>query len=342
VTRTLPELAAGEVLVAIDKFALTANNVSYAVSGDSIGYWGYYPAEEGWGKVPVWGCGDVIESACEEVPVGERLWGFFPMASHAVLQPGKVREDQFVDAAAHRQQLPALYNAYRRTLAEPAMLRDLENERCLLFPLFITSYVLSDYLIDNAFFGAGQVLVGSVSSKTGFGLAQMLHKDPAVSQRVIGLTSAANRKFVDALGCCDEVIVYGEEQRLDTTVPAAYVDMSGDAQLTRTLHGLMGDNMAASVMVGATHWEAMGDAGELPGARPAFFFAPAQIAKRDKDWGPGVVMMKAAEAAAGVAELVKQQLTIEWTEDVADLASLWVELLDNRVSPDRGLMISLL
>ena len=159
------ELADGEVRVAIDKFGLTANNVSYAVSGDVIGYWGYYPAEEGWGKVPVWGCANVIESKCPEVPEGDRLWGFFPMASHVILQPGKIREDQFTDMAEHRQALPDLYNSYRRTLAEPEFLREMETERCLLFPLFATSYLLYDYLVDNEFFGAHQVLIGSVSSR---------------------------------------------------------------------------------------------------------------------------------------------------------------------------------
>ena len=35
----------GEVLVKIDKFGLTANNVSYAFSGDFFGYGEYYPAD---------------------------------------------------------------------------------------------------------------------------------------------------------------------------------------------------------------------------------------------------------------------------------------------------------
>ena len=114
-----PVLKEGEVLVAIDRFGLTANNVSYAVSGDMIGYWNFYPAEAPWGKVPVWGCASVIESNCPEVPVGDRLWGFFPMASHVVLQPGKIIDDQFIDFTAHRRELPGLYNTYRRSNAEP-------------------------------------------------------------------------------------------------------------------------------------------------------------------------------------------------------------------------------
>ena len=114
VSATLPQLGDGDVLVAIDQFALTSNNVSYAISGDTIGYWGYYPAEGDWGKVPVWGYANVVQSNCADIAVGERLFGFFPMASHAVLRPGKVRDEQFVDVAAHREALPSLYNSERR------------------------------------------------------------------------------------------------------------------------------------------------------------------------------------------------------------------------------------
>jgi len=186
------------------------------------------------------------------------------------------------------------------------------------------------------------VLIGSVSSKTALGLAQMLHGDSQVKQKVVGLTSAANVAFVEGLGCCDQVVIYGEEAQIDASQPAAYVDMSGDARLTRTLHQLLGDNMVESAMVGATHWEQRGDTGELPGAKPTFFFAPAQIAKRDAEWGPGVAMMKAMVASADVATKVKADMTIEWTRDVESLAELWLDLLDNKVSPRRGLMVSLL
>ncbi len=341
VTGPVPQPAAGQILVAIDKFALTANNVSYAVSGDTIGYWGFYPAEDEWGKVPVWGCGDVVAANGTDVQVGERLWGFFPMASHALLRPGKVREDQFFDVAPHRGGLPALYNGYRRTGAEPSFLRKMENERCLLFPLFITSFMLKDYLVDNGFFGAGQVLIGSVSSKTGFGLARMLHEDPQVTQRVVGLTSPANRNFVEGLGCCDQVLAYGDEQEIDAASPAAYVDMSGDASLTRAVHELLGENVVASVMVGATHWEQRGELPDLPGAKPAFFFAPAQIAKRDAQWGSGVVMTRATEASAEAAGFLQDRMQVEWTTDAGSLSDLWVNLLDNRVAPSRGLMVSL-
>ena len=280
-------LADGEIRVRIDKFGLTSNNVSYAVSGDMIGYWKYYPANDPWGKVPVWGIGEVIESNASEIAVGERLYGFFPMASEVTLTVGDVQPNAFVDVTPHRQELPALYNQYRRTNADPDYLQTMETERCLLFPLFVTSFVLYDYLVDNNYFGAEQVVIGSVSSKTGFGLAELLKKDGA--KRVIGITSAGNLAFVNSLKCCDQVVSYGYEKEIDLSVPTAYVDMSGNAKLTETLHNLLREKMVESCMVGATHWENRGRAEDLPGAKPTFFFAPGQIAKRDKEWGPGVL-----------------------------------------------------
>jgi len=59
----VPQSSDGQIVVAIDKFALTANNVTYAASGDLLGYWQFYPtAEDPWGKVTVWGIAEVIDS----------------------------------------------------------------------------------------------------------------------------------------------------------------------------------------------------------------------------------------------------------------------------------------
>ncbi len=349
--RALKPLRDGWVRVAIDRFGLTANNVSYAVAGDQIGYWGFFPADDAWGKVPVWGCGNVVASNCTGIPVGERLWGFLPMANAVDLQPGRIRDDQFTDVAAHRQALPQVYNNYRRTNAEPEFLRQLEVERCLFFPLFITSFVLYDYLQDNGFFGAQQVVVGSVSSKTGFGLAHLLYNDPEIDVRVVGITAPANVPFVESLGCCDEVLTYGNESALDAAVPTAFVDMSGNRALTAALHHHFADNLVESCMVGATHWESRGSGeglpGEekpgaaLPGARPKFFFAPSQITKRNRDWGPGAVMLKAGEASAALSKRLLESTTVEWTRDVEGLQALWLEMLDNKVHPARGQMVSL-
>ena len=99
----------GEILVAIDKFAVTANNFTYAASGDMFGYRQFYPTgEDSWGKVTVWGIGDVLASHAEGIAIGERLYGFFPMASHVLMRPGEHSERGFTDAVPHRGGLPDL------------------------------------------------------------------------------------------------------------------------------------------------------------------------------------------------------------------------------------------
>lgn len=341
VTTEVPCLNDGEILVSIDKFGLTSNNVSYAVSGKSIGYWGYFPADQNWGKVPVWAMADIVESQREGIEVGERIWGFFPMASHVVLQPGEVKRQTFADVTAHRQGLPLFYNQYQRTQAEPDYLKTLEDERCLLFPLFTTSFVLNDFLEDNGFFGAEQVLIGSVSSKTGFGLASFLSQNEKYAGRVVGLTSAGNVDFVEKLNCCDQVVVYGSEAEIDQSKPSVFVDMSGNGALVRTLHEHLQDNMAASIGVGATHWNKERSRGQLPGVQPAFFFAPSQMDKRDKEWGEGMLFQKAFASSAQLATQIKGMVKVELIKGPKNLDQIWRDMLGNKVSARRGIMASL-
>ena len=335
-----PELEDGDILVSIDKFALTANNVSYAVSGDMIGYWKFFPTDdEHWGKVTVWGMADVVGSRSPEVEVGERLYGFFPMSSQLVMTPGKITTGHFMDATPHRRELPALYNQYSRTVAEPAALQSIEDERCVYFPLFITGFVIADFLQDNDWFGAQQVVIGSVSSKTGFGLASFI-KANGYEGRVVGLTSGRNKEFVEDLGVCDQVLTYDDVESLDN-VPSAYVDMSGDGPLRARLHHHLGDNMKTSQSVGATHWDTERVVENLPGSQPVFFFAPAQIDKRNADWGPGVLAQKGYAASAELALKLQGQLSIEHHRGAEACAGIWRDLLDNKVSGQRGVMVSL-
>ena len=336
----LPEPVDGEILVAVESFALTANNVSYALSGDMLGYWGYFPAADNWGKVPAWGYARVLVSRCAGIQEGERFWGFLPMASHLMLQPGRVTARALFDMAPHRQALPTLYNSYTRVAADPPGLEDLEHERSLLFPLFATSYLLYDYLVDNAFFGAGQVVIGSASSKTAFGLACLLYADGDVS--VCGLTSECNRAFVAGLYCCHSVLSYAEVGKISADHAIIFVDMAGDAQLTAAVHRHLQSQLRQSIKVGATHWEA-GDArsSDLPGPAPAFFFAPAQIEKRDAQWGAGVVMHQAFAASADMARSIGNQLEIDERSGAEAVVETWKSLLDNRVSPQQGRILSM-
>ncbi len=339
-TAELSQLAQGDIRVAIDKFAVTSNNVGYAFSGDMIGYWNFFPTgEEPWGKVTVWGMADVVQSNTSSIAVGERLYGFFPMASQVVLTPGRVKDEHFMDVAPHRRELPALYNQYSRTHAEPEALRVIENERCVFFPLFMTGFVIADFLQDNDWFGAQQIIIGSVSSKTGYGLATFLRANE-YHGKIVGLTSDHNKPFVEQLGVCEEIVGYDAVDSV-ANLPSAYVDMSGDGPTRAKLHHHLGSNMKTSQIVGVTHWEAQQVDGVLPGSAPEFFFTPAHVDKRNADWGSGVLMQKGYAASARLAVELQDQLKMEFHRGVDACSHVWLDMLDNKISGQQGIMISL-
>ena len=133
-------LADGHVRVRVEHFAYTANNITYAAFGDAMQYWQFFPAltpagegdAAGWGCIPVWGFGTVEASRSAEVAEGERLYGYWPMASHAVLQPARVTPAGFMDGAPHRAALHAVYNQLLRCAADPMYTPDSEGVQALL------------------------------------------------------------------------------------------------------------------------------------------------------------------------------------------------------------------
>jgi hypothetical protein len=337
------ELPPGQVLMRIDKFALTSNNVTYAAFGEAMSYWNFFPAPEGWGRIPVWGFGDVIASRHEAVKPGERFYGYFPMSTHVVLQPERASDAGFSDGAAHRKALHQVYNQYLRTATDPGYDASREDEQMLLKPLFVTSFLIDDFLADNGFFGARAVLLSSASSKTAYGTAFQLARRGKAGERceVIGLTSSGNIAFVERLGCYDRVIAYDQIDSLPAELALVYVDMAGDAALRAALHHRFGDSMKYSCSVGGTHWDALGSAGRLPGPRPTLFFAPAQIKKRAQDWGPAELQRRLAEAWLAFLGAAGAWMQVIHGRGPAAVERVYLEVLAGRARPDEGQVLSL-
>ena len=44
------ELEDGQARLSVERFGLTANNITYAKFGEAMSYWNFFPAEEGWGQ----------------------------------------------------------------------------------------------------------------------------------------------------------------------------------------------------------------------------------------------------------------------------------------------------
>jgi len=280
-----PALVAGEARLKVDAFALTANNITYAVFGAAMGYWNFFPAPEGWGRIPVWGFADVVESTVSDLPEGTRVFGYLPMSTELVVTPTRVDDRGFVDGTPHRQAMAAAYNSYTNVAADPAYDAAHEDAQMLLRPLVTTAFLLDDFLADGDRFGAEAVVLSSASSKTAAATAFFLSQREGLD--VVGLTSGGNRDFVENLGVYDRVVAYDEVATLPAQ-PAIFVDIAGSADVRAAVHRHYGDDLRHSAIVGGTHWdeaptEAAG--GPLPGPAPAMFFAPDQIRKRVEDWG---------------------------------------------------------
>ncbi|MEK2635184.1 DUF2855 family protein [Pseudomonas aeruginosa] len=211
------------------------------------------------------------------------------MASHLLVAPAQVRGSGFVDASEHRRNLPSVYNQYLRCSSDPLYRASDEALQMLLRPLFTTPFLLDDFLAEHAFFGATDLLLSSASSKTAIGLAFLLQRNRAQrgqDYRIVGLTSAGSRAFVEGLGCYDELLAYDRLDALDTSGDALSVDFAGNGALLGQLHQRLGDRLRYSCLVGAAHWDQRGGLPKaLPGPTPKLFFAPAQAEKRLKDWG---------------------------------------------------------
>ncbi len=339
VERPAPEPAAGEIVVKVDLFALTANNVTYGVVGEKIGYWNFFPADEGWGVIPVWGFADVVASRVSGVSEGERLYGYFPMGTHLLMTPGKQSAERLVDSSAHRAGLPPVYNSYARVAAEPGYDRGLDELRALLFPLYATSYCLYDFLNDNQWFAAKQIIIVSASSKTAIGLAVALAGDSGAPPAV-ALTSPRNRAMVEGLGLYDAVAVYDAIGSIDASLPTVIVDMSGNGGVLSALHRRLGDNMRYCSNVGVTHYEenTMGEG--FIRERSAMFFAPGHIQKRTKEWGPGVFDRKAFDFWRDAALKSRDWLKIDRAGGPAAMQTAFHRVRRGEASPEIGVIVT--
>jgi hypothetical protein len=220
------------------------------------------------------------------------------------MQPERVTGRGFYDGAAHRKALVSAYNQYTRVSHDDAYDPALEHYQMLFRPLFITSFMLADFLQDNACFGARRLVISSASSKTAYGTAFCLNEASGLT--LTALTSAGNRAFVESLGAYHETVTYDELASLPTDVPTLYVDFSGDAALRRRIHMHFGDALVYDCYAGSAQNTDFLKSEDLQGPAPQFYFAPVQIRKRNADWGPAVVNEKFNAAQRRFIDHVRQ------------------------------------
>ncbi|BBE34823.1 DUF2855 family protein [Sphingosinicella microcystinivorans] len=333
-TAPLPEMGDGDVLFAVRRIALTANNVTYAAAGEMLGYWRFFPGPEGKGILPVWGFGEVVKSHAPEFAVGDRFYGYWPLATHLLVREAVSAPGGFMDAAPHRQGLADIYNRYQRV--EPRLPHE-EALDALFRPLFMTGWLIDDFLAGADDFGAEQVILSSASSKTAMAAAFNLSRRGAV--QVIGLTSAANRAFTENLGSYDRVFTYDEVDTLERK-PSVYVDFAGDRALTQKVHTRLGDALKHSAIVGMTHWGQGGDA-PLPGPAPTLFFAPTVAEATVAKLGPAGFADATGYAWTKFVPAVREKLAVETLHGLESAESAYRDLAAGNIGGASAIVVEL-
>ncbi|WP_439106123.1 DUF2855 family protein [Congregibacter sp.] len=329
----------GEIRVAVDFFAFTANNMTYAAAGYTLGYWQFFPVADGedFGVIPVWGFANVVESRSDAVAVGERLYGYFPPADSLIMLPERVDDKSLFDGAEHRQSLPPLYNRYQRVRSGGPV--QAEQLQALLGPLYNTSFCLWDQIKENDYYGAKQVLLLSASSKTSIGLAKALADDPDAPP-VIGLTSSGNVDFVNSLGYYDGAIDYKNLASVVNT-PTVIVDMAGNAGTAQALRDHLGDSLAYFISVGLTHWDQADTQLDSGRERHEWFFAPSYILERSKALERGEFVRNAQSFVMGAAAAAGEWLTLQEANGVEDFSKHYPDICAGAMNPAEGLICKL-
>lgn len=334
-------LSDNQVLLEVDRFALTANNITYCQVGDNLGYWRFFPtADPAWGRVPAMGYATVAASAHPHIETGERVWGFFPMGTHLLINAGKTNRFAFSDVSEHRDGLAPVYAQFQRAASNPIYDPAREEQDSLLRGLFLTSWLCEDALYDQDFYGVGDCLITSASSKTSIALGFAVRDRGTL--RSVALTSARNRDFCLKLGCYDEVITYDDIPSLPQERSAILVDMAGDAGVNRAIHEHYADRLRYDCRIGVTHHDAPPAADrELPGPKPEMFFAPHQAGKRSREWGAEVLEQRIGSAFSRFRQFADNWLELRRFDGAGAAQDAFSAVLTGKALPSEGYSLSL-
>jgi len=79
---------------------------------------------------------------------------------------------------------------------------------------------------------------------------------------------------------------------------------------------------------------------ELPGVQPTLFFAPAQIAKRQQDWGAQGFQQRSGKAWLDFVARASNWIRIVHGHGLADIERIYQDTLAGRTKPNEGHVLS--
>ncbi len=332
-----PSIDEGEVLLQIDQFAYTSNNVTYAMVGHRIGYWKFFPVDkEGLGIIPCWGFANVIKSHHPDVKEGVRYYGYYPMASHLKIKPGHISNMLITDSTTHRLELPVIYNQLINCSADPLYQLESEDLQSLIRPLFTTSFLIHDQYVQNQFYSSDQILLISASSKTALSLAHCLQNEPV---QVIGLTSPRNLEMVRSSGYYDDVYTYDDISSIPEK-KSSIVDFAGNHTIQLDIQDHLGALIQMITMVGMVRWEDHKGQRSLS-IQPEFFFAPTYAAKRIKEMGQDQFNRKLAKSYLHFMNEIKHFIHIKYYNFTDDITGLHRNMVKGTFDANLGNIVRL-
>jgi uncharacterized protein DUF2855 len=235
----------GAVLLAVERFAVAANNLTYALLGDRLGHWAPFPAASpAWGRVPAWGHAVVVDGDPELAAPGTRWSGYLPMATHVAVRAER-HGDRLRAVASERAGMLPLYRDLSPLAAEPG---DGDREAVAVAMLTAVAATLIDDLV--AATGAARVVVSSATSKTALTSALLLSRRGV---DVVGITSPAHVGAAERADVYAGVLTYDDIDSLAPSPEAVYLDVAGRPPVTAAVHARLGPALRRSVAVGGSH-----------------------------------------------------------------------------------------
>lgn len=342
-TRTVEDrrdLAPGEARLTVERFGLSANNVSYHALGDVMGYWKLFPSPDAgteWRRIPVWGFATVTGSADDALPVGGRYFGMYPMGDELVVRPTDVRDGSFRDGAEHRQDVMApVWNQYTVLPGDDASEGATRSWDVVMRPLAVTGFLVGDHLEQHGCFGADTVVLTSASSKTA--LLSAFFVRALGGPRVVGLTSPGNRSFVEGTDAFDQVLPYDEVGRLagDGVV---LLDYAGNVEVRSAVADTCGAALVKHFAMGLAQAPDLGqlmDTASLPGPAPEMFPAQLAVSARRRELGGPEYDRRTAEAMASARSWTEGWLTLVEGHGTEAVAEVYRRLVEGGAPPDAG------
>lgn len=309
-TEEAPAPGPGQVQLAIERFGLSSNNLTYALLGDVLGHWAPFPAVDGWGRVPAWGVATVVAGDATLAPVGARFAGYLPMATHVTVQAAA--SDQGVRVVSpERAHMARMYQELRRIDVDPTWDDDLIDAEVMMLPVSPAAGLLDE---DLRRAGARHVVITSASSKTSLGIGRLLVERGV---HVTGLSGRQRASTVSAVGAYDQVLPYDDLGRLTVDEETTYIDVAGDPVITQEVLQRLGAAATSRIAVGGSRLTTSASTAPPPAARPETPPVQFDTGQREVD----MLEELGYEAVSKVKEHARQVL-VPWAAGILQIERL--------------------